>query len=1594
MKSTLRYAIVSTAFLVLGTLSFAQQFTLLKDNNADVYYGPTYYPREPLNLTEANGMLFFNIYGGYGSNGGLWRTDGTDVGTVRIKDVFSIEKMLSVNGTLFFTTGGELWKSDGSEVGTVLVKNVSAIDLINVNGTLFFTNDGGLWKSDGTEGGTILLKALSGVQNITDVNGTLFFSSSGALWKSDGSEPGTVVVKDNFNEYSYVTNFLNANGILYFNVVYWGNGALELWKSDGTDTGTKMIKDSDNGATIHGARNFTFLNGIVYFFASTSTNGNALWRTDGTDSGTFEVKEVNVSSYPEELFAFNGNLFFSASDSVHGLELWKSDGTPVGTQMLKDIFPDYNGTYPNGSAPGGFFNLNGTLYFTAYGDYGNQLWKSDGTAAGTIIVGGPCSEPSSLTNVNGVLFFVAFGLYGREIWKSNGTAVGTIMVKDIFATGGSNPREFVLLNGVVYFAADPHIRGYTFILRDQLFRTDGTVANTFDLWGSPMFRTLPQNLTVFKGLVFFSGSDEYGRGLWKSDGTSAGTVKVQTINIITQNINQPGNHSNFCVVNQTMFFTATDANTGVELWKTDGTSEGTVRVKDINPNGDSNPRNLTNVNGVLYFVADDGSGFALWRSDGTDSGTVIVKHYYAASSSSPAYLTEKQGIIYFTADDGVNGVELWRSDGTLEGTKMVKNIKSGLAGSNPSALINANGLLFFSADDGVNGAELWKSDGTEGGTVMVRNIRSGNSGSFPASITNLNGIVYFSADDGTTGRELWRSNGTPTGTVLVKDIWPGDNGSNPGSLTKIGSNILFAANNGVNGNEVWTINNATTDARMMSEIEPGPGSSDPRLFFEYESKVLVAATNNMVGEEVWIADIPSDIPTGLQAVVTVNGPLSICTGQTVQLKANTGTDYTYQWKKAGVNITGATQSIYTATTAGYYSVVVTDGFGATATSETVIVTVVNPPLATVAAAGPLSFCAGKNVLLKAIIGTGYTYQWKKSGIDIQNEISSNYTATTAGTYSVVVTNATGCSATSQLMNVTVNPVPLATVAAASALTFCEGKTVQLKAITGTGYTYQWKRGALDIVGATSSTFNASVTGIYTVIVTNAGGCSATSAGLNVVVKPLPAATITAAGPTTFCSGQNVLLKANTGTNYTYQWIRGATPIPGATQANYSASQLGFYTVIATNASGCSVTSAAIAVSVNPLPVATITPTGPLTFCSGQNVLLRANTGTNYTYQWKKAGINIAGAIQASYPATTSGAYSVVVTNASGCAVTSSAVTVTVNNAPLATVAVASSTTFCAGKSVLLKAIVGAGYTYQWKKNNVNIVGETTSNYTATTAGNYSVVVSNSSGCSTSSSIIPVFTTPAPLATVAVTGPLTFCEGGSVLLKGIVGTGYTYQWKKNGANIPAQTQSNFTANTNGVYTVLVTNAQGCTALSNNINVTVIPAPATIITANGPLTFAQGGSVTLNVPAVAGNNYQWRKDGVSISGATTASYAATTSGSYTVAVTNAGGCQAVSQASVVTVTQSRPITKGYVEEEDKITAYPNPLHRNNYLNIDWSIAGDNAVFVTVYDMSGKKINSQRLLAGDRTIKITGASGVYFVECRWGINKRKVFKVVKIE
>jgi ELWxxDGT repeat protein len=205
-------------------------------------------------------------------------------------------------------------------------------------------------------------------------------------------------------------------------------------------------------------------------------------------------------------------------------------------------------------------------------------------------------------------------------------------------------------------------------------------------------------------------------------------------------------------VNGTLFFNATDGTLGQELWKSDGTTAGTVLVKDIRPgNASSTPVGLFNVNGTLYFMADDGTrGRELWKSNGTNAGTVLVKDIRSGSASSNTFATYSaqasfNGNLYFVANDGVTGYEVWKSDGTAAGTVLVADVNPGSATSRPRELMVANGKLFFAALDGPDASfsqELWRIDAASG-AVVVKDIMPGRAGSDPRELTLFNGALGF-----------------------------------------------------------------------------------------------------------------------------------------------------------------------------------------------------------------------------------------------------------------------------------------------------------------------------------------------------------------------------------------------------------------------------------------------------------------------------------------------------------------------------------------------------------------------------------------------------------------------------------------------------------------------------------------------------------------------------------------------------------------------------------------------------------------------------------------------------------------------------------
>lgn len=477
-----------------------------------------------------------------------------------------------------------------------------------------------------------------------------------------------------------------------------------------------------------------------------------------------------------------------------------------------------------------------------------------------------------------------------EMCEDRRVLASTPLLIDVNPAGDANIRDFVQLGNYAYFTAENSTSGR------ELWRTDGTTLGTKLVKDirSGSGSSNPTELTVYKGALYFAADDGVnGQELWKSDGTESGTIMVRDL-YPGQGEQAPyGNGPlrslprDLTVVGNQLFFSAISAANGRELWKTDGTADGTVLVKDIFGNGSSgappssNPRELVNLNGTLFFTATDSStGAELWKSDGTSAGTVMVLDIFSgatssngqtvANSSEPGQLTTVGSTLFFTAADSATGRELWKSDGTAAGTVRVKDVRTGADGSLTSqdVLIPLGNTLFFSANDGSSGRELWKSDGTSAGTVRVKDIRAGAADGvvIPGTWAVLGDRLYLAANDGSTGTELWKSDGTEAGTTLVRDLESGSGSSTPQALTAIGTRLFFAATT-ASGKEAWESDGTSAGTRQVADIAAGVASSNPAQFGALGGLVLFSASDSVAGQELRVADVDGRIDARLTIFV-------------------------------------------------------------------------------------------------------------------------------------------------------------------------------------------------------------------------------------------------------------------------------------------------------------------------------------------------------------------------------------------------------------------------------------------------------------------------------------------------------------------------------------------------------------------------------------------------------------------------------------------------------------------------------------------------------------------------------------------------------
>lgn len=546
------------------------------------------------------------------------------------------------------------------------------------------------------------------------------------------------------------------------------------------------------------------------------------------------VKDINQvpspgSSHPEGLTALGGAALFAASDPLSGRELWRSDGTAAGTYQLADACPGECSGSPRRLAVTErhyFFVANSRA-----NDYFLALWVSDGAPAGTEELWGPLQPDSEAVWVKEqkILYFSArSSLNESGLWRSDGTSLGTYQFVT-FASPHAHPTDLRAFKGRLWFVLNDGKRG------PALWVSDGTEEGTrlaFDPVPGSKAHVGPSGLRVLGKRLYFVAPDSRGReGLWVSQGTKGGPVLLLRL---PQSRPAAMFHASFRLHNGRVFFVAQDARRGQELWVTDGTPKGT-RVLTAFPRreaffstfGESLDLPDSSPTGRFVFRAHDGSrGMELWSSDGTPKGTRLVRDLCPGPCDGVRSIWSiHRGRLYLRGSDGLHGGEVWLTDGTGAGTRQVRDLCPGECSSDPFPLGAIADRLLFGAEDGEHGSEIWATDGTNAGTVRLSDFDLDEPWERPSPAA-LPGKLLFNAVDTEHGRELWVSDGTAAGTHLALDIYDADvGGSYAARLRAFGDEVVFFATDGIHGFELWKSDGTEEGTSLLAELVPGPEPS-------------------------------------------------------------------------------------------------------------------------------------------------------------------------------------------------------------------------------------------------------------------------------------------------------------------------------------------------------------------------------------------------------------------------------------------------------------------------------------------------------------------------------------------------------------------------------------------------------------------------------------------------------------------------------------------------------------------------------------------------------------------------------------------------
>ncbi len=347
-----------------------------------------------------------------------------------------------------------------------------------------------------------------------------------------------------------------------------------------------------------------------------------------------------------------------------------------------------------------------------------------------------------------------------------------------------------------------------------------------------------------------------GSELWATDGTAGGTVRLRDIES-----GRAGSHpADFRFIGSKAYFYARSSEKGREPYVTDGTPAGTVPLGDLNPGaGSSDPTGYVALGNTVLFVAGNAAqGRELWATDGTSAGTRLVKDLFPGTAGGTfTDLVEFNGAVYFVARDSTGAARLWRTDGTEGGTVAVKDVSpSGSASGGVPYLTKAGAHLYFDAYTSTAGTELWRSDGTDAGTYLLKDTTANGSGGEPTRPLELNGDVYFTARGDDLNYDLWTTDGTTDGTALLANFRGTRTTEGPYHFVAdpAGGFVYFQADDGVTGHELWRTDGTAAGTRIVLDVQQGATGSRPIRPTMMDGRLHFFADDGVRGQELWSSD--------------------------------------------------------------------------------------------------------------------------------------------------------------------------------------------------------------------------------------------------------------------------------------------------------------------------------------------------------------------------------------------------------------------------------------------------------------------------------------------------------------------------------------------------------------------------------------------------------------------------------------------------------------------------------------------------------------------------------------------------------------------